>query len=300
MRTRHLALVIVFLALAAAPAAAQTFPADAAWAALPCRGGPMSDGWADESNATGVRDIVGSETAPAGLRAADATYFYLRLRLDEDPAPGGDVHPFAWGIELDVDGDVTSYEALLVMNGKVNPAEIELYRNSSTTLPNDPNDPADDPPIATYPFSTSGATVVAAGSSYGGDPDYFLELAIPWTDLALVGVTPTTPIVAWAASSSTATSLNGDFACHDPATGPPELSVIAPDPTVLDPGVDSDGDGWPDADEVARGTDPADASRFPLYRGGGGCAAGEGALLALLGAFAALASRRAVRAIRAR
>ena len=88
----------------------------------------------------------------------------------------------------------------------------------------------------------------------------------------------------WAASSSNANSLNGDFACHDGAGGDPTLSGIAPPPTVLDPDRDSDGDGYTDRVEIEAGSDPNDASSVPTtpvgdgaagtsltMQGGGGC-----------------------------
>ena len=112
---------------------------------------------------------------------------------------------------------------------------VSLYRNTTTTLNNDPNDPADTPPVATYAFATHGRTRGATGSSFGGDGDFFIDIAIPWADLASVGIDRDTSVVAWAGSSSIATSLDGDLACHDGTTGAPTLSGTGPDCTVLDP-----------------------------------------------------------------
>ena len=82
-----------------------------------------------------------------------------------------------------------------------------------TTLPT----PADDPPVATFPFATHGRWLLAPSSRYGNDEDFFLDIAIPWTTLEPLGLMRTTPIVVWAATSSSPSSLNGDFACHDGA-----------------------------------------------------------------------------------
>jgi hypothetical protein len=157
--------------------------------------------------------------------------------------------------------------------------QVVLYRNRTTTLPNDPNDPADAPPVAAYGFQTHGRTLVAPDSSYGGNPDYFIEMAVPWSDLELVGILPTTRVLVWAGSSTTDDSLNGDLACH--GAGAATLSGLASDPTVPDPNVDSDGDGVPDAVEVAAGTNPNDPNSRPagyvsalVYQGGGGCQIG--------------------------
>jgi hypothetical protein len=109
-------------------------------------------------------------------------------------------------------------------------------------------------------------------------------------------------VYVWAASSSSANLLNGDFACHDGGSGDPTLSGIDGDRTVLDDDVDSDGDGVSDADEVENGTDPNDPDSRPgglAFAGGGGCridprsGAGTSPLLLALAAVAtALLARR--------
>lgn len=278
---------------------AQVFPADAEWVTLLCEGAPMTDLYADENGANAERDIVGDVTAPAGMRAVDASFLYMRVRLDQDPAPGGALRPFSWGLEIDLDGNLTTYEILMLVDGiGGGSGNVTLYRNTTTTLPNDPNDPADTPAVATYPFTTHARSKVAAGSSYGGDPDHFLEFAVPWSDLVPLGLDRDTRIFVWAASSSTSASLNGDFACHDGMTGDPDLDDIVSDPTTGDPVVDTDGDGFTDAEELEGGSDPNDPNSVPSSRleGGGGCTVGgEGALgfaLASLGAALAIRRRR--------
>jgi hypothetical protein len=289
-------------------ASAQTFPADDRWAPLPCGGGVMTDGHRDQSSALRERDIVGDALGAAGYRASDDKFVYLRLRLDDNPAPGGVLRPFAWGFELDLNGDRSNYEILISVAGSTK--NIAVHRNTTTTLPNDPNDPADEPAVGTFPFATHGRAVVAQSSTYGGDADYFLDIAVPWSTLEPLGLTRTTPLVVWAATSSNASSLNGDFACHDGASGPPKLSAIAPPPTTLDPGVDSDGDGFSDAVEVSSGTDPKNpaskpagvapplgGATDPVLAGAGGCSyavSSDGSWLAVLLALTA-ASRSGAR-----
>jgi MYXO-CTERM domain-containing protein len=152
------------------------------------------------------------------------------------------------------------------------------------TIDNDPTDPADDPPVATYDWADVGRTV-AAGSDFGGDGDTYLDMAILWDDLENAGMTPLTPIVTWAASSSTDNALDGDFACHDGGSGDPSLDAIGSDQTTVDPGGGGGADGGP------TGTGETD------LEGGGGCSISSTpaslAWLALLLLAALIATRRA-------
>ena len=287
---------------------AQSFPADSSWVPLRCGTQVMTDAYQDESGAVGERDLIGHLDAagdqPTGFRAADAQYLFLRMRLDDDPIPGGNPRPYAWGLLVDTDGNLQDYEVQLLANG--NGGTVVLYRNTQTTLLNDPTDPPDEPPVRSYPLSSHARSLRASGSSYGGNPDYFLDFAIPWQDLQLVGLSPSTPVTAWAATSSTATTLNGDFACFDNATGEPTLSGTNPGSTVLDPRVDSDRDGFSDAKELASGTRPDDPASRPAgdpdarqLAGGGGCAAaGEAGVVgwALAACAGAIFKRRRRRA----
>lgn len=302
IRTTSIA-ALVAAVLATGSARAQSFPGNDRYLELPCGGGPMTDGHRDQSGALRERDIVGDTLAPAGHRAADDKFLYIRMRLDDDPAPGGVLRPFAWGFELDTNATRSTYEVLIIVSGATK--NVAVYKNTTTTVPDDPNDPADEPPVATFPFATHGRTVVAP-SRYGGDNDYFLELAVPWATLEPLGLTRTAPLTVWAATSSNGTSLNGDFACHDGASGAPKLSTIAAPPTTLDPVVDTDGDGWSNAVEVSSGTNPNDPNSKPsgtppvlgadpVIEGAGGCGvagSSTGSLPLVAGALAACLARR--------
>jgi hypothetical protein len=265
---RCLGLTIVF---ASGSAAAATFPADTAYVPLRCGGAPMTDALADDPPALIDRDLVGDVSAPTGLRASDDQNLYLRIRLDGDPAPGGAIRPFAWGMELDLDGDLATYELLLIVDGLggVTAGKVSVFTNHTTTLANDPSDPADAPAAATFMYATTGRTI-ASGTSYGGNPDFFLDYAIPWSALTPLGLDRDTPTYVWAGSSTVADGLDGDLACQDGRTGAAHLDATASDPTTGDPT-----------------QDPAAAGGLRL-EGGGGCSTGRGgswliAIAALLG-----------------
>jgi hypothetical protein len=256
-------LVILLVCCAAFPklASAQVaFPPDPAWTALRCGAQPMSDRLADQPGAIDDRDIVGDAAAPAGLRASDATNLYLRMRLDKDPAPGGAIRGFAWGMQFDLDGDLSTYELMVIVDGTAGPAaaSVALLRNTATTSGNVPSDPADAPAVATYPLAMNARSIPAPGSSFGGTGDFFLDFAVPWSALVPLGLGRTTPTHVWAGTSTVANALDGDLACHDGATGAARLDATASDRTTGDPAQDPAGG-------------PGGTGQL---EGGGGCAAG--------------------------
>jgi hypothetical protein len=271
----------------AARAGAQTWPAADEWYPLPCgvdaKIKTMTDPYRDQSGAIDARDLVGDVGAPAGFFANDGKFLYFRLRLDKSPlAANSKLRPHAWGIAVSTDTDQSTYELLIMVNG--NASKVELYRNTTTTITNDPKDPADKPPVNSYAFTTHGRVEAAPQSAYGGDEDHFLDFTVPWSALGAVGLKQGTRSRVWAGSSSTPGTLNGDIACHDGTGGAPRLLVTGGVSTVLDPDLDTDGDGFTDRVEVEAGTNPSDASSKPAgdppgpgpggvdLEGGGGCA----------------------------
>jgi Bacterial TSP3 repeat len=298
-----------------APAAAQpVFPDEAAWSPLPCgKGLPaavMNDLRRDQSGAVDERDLVGDIGAAAGYSASDATFLYLRLRLDRSPLSGKKLRPFAWGVAISTDKEPKTYELLISVNG--NASKVEIYRNTATTVANSLKDPADTPAAQSYPFATHGLVELAPLSAYGGDDDHFISFAVPWSALKGAGLTPSTPVQLWAGSSSTVGNLNADIACHDGASGAPTLSGVDSGKvsTSLDPTRDTDGDGFTDKVELEAGTDPQSGASKPPgdppepgpsvvdLEGGGGCSLSQGLLegspaaLLLLGLALLLLRRR--------
>ena len=286
---RVVLVLVLVLVLGAhrAVAAPPPWPANAAYTPLRCGGHAMTDAFADDPNDLLERDVVGDTAAPAGLRAADAQYLYLRLRLDRDPAPGGTIDPSSWGMEFDLDGDRTTYELLVLVDGTSGaPGSVSVFTNTTITLPNDGSDPADLPPAATASLADAARTIAAPGSMNGGDADTFLDFAVPWSVLRPLGLDHDTPTYVWAASSTSSNSLNGDFACQDRGTGAVRLDATASDPTTGDPANDPNGGGGAGGQHI---------------EGGGGCAAAGGSPGAwLVLAVWALGRRRTRRARSAR
>jgi MYXO-CTERM domain-containing protein len=270
-------LVAASVALAATAHAQVVFPADSEFRSLRCGNAVMTDRFADDAGALEERDVVGDTMAAAGFRASDATNLYLRLRLEEDPAPAGALAAFSWGMAFDLDADLGDYELLILVDGTGGADSVGVFTNNTTTQNNDPTDPADQPAAQTYTFANNARTGQAGGTNVGGNADFFLDFAVPWSALVPLGLERDTPVRVWAASSSSANSLNGDFACHDRAGGAPTLTGTASDPTTGDPNDPGAGGGGQGRLE-----------------GGGGCATGGGAAgwLVALAVVAVLRRRR--------
>lgn len=243
-------------------AGAQAWPADGEWRVLFCGGVPSYDPLRDEPGATNERDVVGDATHPALYFYADADFLYFRMRVDADPLQGTELRPFGWGVELDTDGDRTTYELLGEVDGISNPDVVVLARNTMQRSPDDPADPVEQR-ITTYDAATHARGVPAEGafaSSFGGTPDFFVDWALSLADLASEGVAPDTELVLVMGTSQNTQALNADLACHDGSSGEPSLSATSTDAVRPDGAVvtDSDGDGLTDNEERVIGTAPDD------------------------------------------
>ncbi|MBW2529388.1 MAG: hypothetical protein JRI23_34745 [Deltaproteobacteria bacterium] len=256
-------------------ALAATFPADSDYNALTQNGQGIGDPLADGQN--NGREIVGDENDPAMYIYSDGTDFFVRLRLDVDPRQAGsaaNLRPYGWGILIDTDGDLADFEVSLLANGI--PDEIELAINTTQSGLGDPSDTAET--IVT--IADHGATqdypvpfvdvdpgkniqVVDAGTTFNGDPDFFLDLSVPVADMVAAGVPVSGPLRVWGGSSSNGRSITVDLANSPDTPGEGSLGPSASDPVGLDgepvATTDSDGDGLDDAFEIAIGSDPNDA-----------------------------------------
>ena len=299
--------LVALMALAPSSALAQDFPADSEWVALSCAGMPSWDPVRDEPGANGERDAVGDADAPATYVFADDSFVYYRMRVDGDPGVGTDFRPFGWGVEMDIDGSRDSYEVLTIVDGISNPDEVQLHQNTNQRTPGDPTDPPE-VLVGSFAAPPHARAVLAEGpfaSSFSGDPDYFVDWAVPVADMESVGVLDTTTLAMVFGTSSSTSGLDADIVCHNGADGAPTLSGSSTDPVERDGGAvmdsdgdgladdeeivigtnpdlaDSDDDGWSDGDEIREGTDPLDPDSFPeepdpdpdpdyALRGGGG------------------------------
>ena len=252
------AALVCVLAFSTSVQAQPTFPAEDQWIVLMCGGQPSFDPLADEPGANADKDVVGDSADPALYYYLDANYLYFRMRVDGDPLNSGTFRPFGWAVEFDTDGDFTTYEILAQVNGIDNPDSVTLHENTVTTSFDDPADTAE-----LFITSYDGATYargVMATSTFGGDPDFFVDWALPLADLTALGVTPMTELVLAMGTSSNTQSINADLACNDGNSGVRTLTGTVTDPFVPDPTAsapaDCDGDGLSDAQETALGTEP--------------------------------------------
>lgn len=260
------------IALSATASAAVVFPEDSAFTALPCAddAGALSfDPVADEADALLSRDIVGDAAAPAAFAVWTESHLFLRMRLDEDPFPSNEPLAGAWAFQLDLDDDRSDYEIMVLIDGFA--GQVEVYENTTTTLPNDRQDPPDDPPADTLFLSEVQTTIVASG--FGGTDDAFLDVAVPTVLTERLGMSATL-YPTWVVTSGAGTALDGDVACGGGGGG-----TVTGTTTTTDEGTDSGG---------------------IVLEGGGGCQTGpagaEWGLLALLLGGAARRARQAAAA----
>lgn len=264
--------VAVLLACFSLPsfAAAQVaWPADADWTALERDGMPIDD---VEGDVTGSRDIVGDAANPAGFIYSDATYLYFRIRLDDDPRDNTQtgLQPFSWGVEFETDGNLDDFEALAMVDGIANPEIVSLQENTVQGTIGDPSDQAE-VEIATYLFTDNGRVVTAA-SMFSGDADYFLDFAVPWSDLALVGITPGSSFGIILGSGNSANSFAADIGTSiaDEVSDPVECDATGCGGVPLSLTIDSPADGasLPTSTPTVSGTTEPGAQVTIVYNAG--------------------------------
>lgn len=242
-------------------AAAGAWPLDGDWAPVTRGGTPIADPTGDPAAGTGATDIVGDATHGAVLWWTDGTSLFLRMRLDADPRPPTGTPPLddsPRGFILDTDGDPSTYE--LVLLAAPHGAAVQLHAGTGDagwTVPivETPST------VVADPFGSGSAQIVPAGSGpdgASGDEDWFLDLQLPWLDLAsAAGIDETTPFSITAATeveTDEPLGFSTDLAGVDNALGP-LLDDALGDPVAID----RDGDGLTGFEEETLGTDPTRA-----------------------------------------
>ncbi len=252
---------------------AQNF-AGVTWTPLTQSGIPIGDPATDANN---ERNIVGDAANPAAYVSQDADHLYFRIRLDATPVAnsGDQLKPFGWSCAVEANGTLTNYEFLAAVNGienngpDGNPDQVEWRFNSATLVPNSVADIAETL-VDRFARDTYApvAQVALAGSTFSGDPDFFLAWAVPLATIRAGGNgAPGIPAGATlrfaCGTSNNANNYGADPACGNELNALCALTDSWSDPLVCGPAGctpvtgDTDGDGVSDAQEQALGTDPA-------------------------------------------
>ena len=194
------------------------FPAIGDWTPLTRAGVPVGDIVGDGQL---ERDLVGDASAPVVYLAWDSRHLFLRIRLDATPIQSGsNLRPFAWGMEIDTDGNLSDYEFLLTVDGIANPDVVTLQENTVQGSVGDPNDNSE---VTLVTYSTSAARVVAAASTFNGTADFFLDWSYPLADLVGAGIAREATVALLAGSSNNSRSLANDLASLSGATTTSDL-----------------------------------------------------------------------------
>ena len=229
-------------------ASAATFPADSDWEDVLQGGTAIGDVTGDGNN--NGREIVGDSSAPAIQYYEDGTDFMVRMRLDVDPEQStNNLRPYGWGLIIDTDGDYSAYEFALMVDGIRE--ELVLGENSSQGTTGDPSDTAEDELYVESLSYGTNVQISAADSSINGDQDYWLDFAIPLTELVSAGLTSGT-VGFVGGTSSSAQSLSLDIAGFDDDSGTATIADAISDDVTMGSSLSSSatcGDGTLDSGE---------------------------------------------------
>jgi cysteine-rich repeat protein len=215
------------------------------WATMLCHGTPASDPVGDASPA--IIDAVGTSSFPAVESAIDANFLYLRIRSNLSVGSSActctsctndkinDAH--GWGFDFDTDGNPTTYEFQILMNGASNQSGRTLEFNQNLLQSGAVDNPSEkaETPACIYAGADADARVrvdkASDGSLLGGDCDYFISAAFPLSELAQRGYDMKAARLVWAGSSAQAQNLSGDIVCDN--QGSPKLSTSEGDPMSM-------------------------------------------------------------------
>lgn len=215
--------------------AVAVWPNEPDWQALTFGGGNYWDPTGDQSPKT--VDMVGNATYASGYwyqsEIADQNQLSLRMRVDGDGSNSRDV----WQFLFDTDNDATTIDWVLEVRQSGNPSGRQVMLTSATT-----GGPTFGDVVLSSSFAWTGTladwtrwSAAGDGSNFGGNTDYFLDVAIP-LDLFLSITTPNDPN-AFRIGLSTSTShtqlnkdLPADLNSGSPISG--SMSGAIPEPNT--------------------------------------------------------------------
>jgi outer membrane protein OmpA-like peptidoglycan-associated protein len=250
-----LALVLTHLSVAQA-----SLPIDEeAWLPLQRLGAPFGDS-AEDAPYEQI-NLVGNADNPVGHWWIDTTSVYVRIRLARSPASitlggtfEGDFGTYGWGILVDTDDNPSDFEHLVAIDD----SGLRLASWGEASLPGWTSEPGtiaivDDVPMEeTTPISDDLAKVTAADTSFGDTENAYLDLAIPRSWVGLGESSARARIALVTDFNRTTTGFEYDIAAEESAE---ELAAALSDPI----GDDGDGDMLSLSDEIDVGTDPQNA-----------------------------------------
>ncbi|MED1780668.1 carboxypeptidase regulatory-like domain-containing protein [Brevibacillus fortis] len=192
------------------------YPSDSQFIPFMLGGSPFGDVPNDEN--PGSVDLVGNSTFPVAFLAYDGTYLYFRMRVNEDPRNSQKTgfRNFAWGYLINAAGAAGTYQWMLGVQGLRN--RIALIQNTVVEF-NSWNDPAEGTNGSGAPnwqapiinFDTARVRLTNDGSSFSGDPDYFIDLVMPAaTFFSTIGVTSLTSLCFLPFTSTNENNYNKD------------------------------------------------------------------------------------------
>ena len=194
--------------LAARASAALTFPQDAQWIPLTCNGQVVTD-VAGEVQPPAI-DVVGDAANPAAYFFMDSASLFLRLRMNATATQNGNLYDRdAWACLVRTANTPGSYLLWDGVDGLATPNDVELLQNTQPHLGNPTQQPAN-MVVANYGVATN-AREIGAASNLGGNPNFFVDWAVSLSDLAKVGITPSTPVTFLCGTSKTQRVLDGDI-----------------------------------------------------------------------------------------
>ena len=242
---------MLVLALSISPVFAASWPSDSEWVPLEQSGAVMIDAQADNIGtfADGQHDLIGvSGTSPVAYWASDGTTLFFRMRLEEDPESAGFYSLGGWAFAFNDGADESTYDwALSVDNAGIFMDMRQATSGGGAQASNT------NTAVSRSALSDGLTRTVTAETNLGSDPDVYMDLQIDIADFtSITGWTETTAFsMAVMTGDENANTFDSDV------TGSGTLSDMTGAWSDAF-GIDQDGDGLTDVEELNFGSDPTD------------------------------------------